>query len=86
MAALGGGDVAVGVVLPDGVEVDGGESDPDDGGDGVAVAGGDPAGAAELPESTLIANFIPVWQWPMVGQMKYIGPDFDSLMVVAPPV
>lgn len=90
VAAFGGDDVAVGVLLPEGVEVDGGDSEPDDGGDdGVAgevpPEGGEPPGV-ELPESTLIATFMPVWQWPIVGQMKYIGPDFDSFTVVAPPV
>lgn len=56
----------------DGVE---GVVDGVDGVDGVA--------GVEL-SLTSIDNFMPDWQWPKVGQVKYIGPDLESLIVVFP--
>lgn len=79
-----------GELFPAGEEVAGGESEAEgvEGVEGVvSEEGGEPpAGVEELPDSTLIANFIPVWQWPILGHMKYIGPALLSLIVVLPPV
>lgn len=79
----GGGDVAevdgvVGDDEPDGVD---GVVEPSDGVAGVVGVLGVP-----LAATTVIANFMPLPQWPDVEQMKYIGPAADKVIVVLPPV
>ena len=77
----GGGDVAEvdGVVGDD--EPDGVVEPPSDGVAGVVGVLGVP-----LAATTVIANFMPLPQWPGVEQMKYIGPAADKVIVELPPV
>lgn len=46
---------------------------------------GDADGAVE-DAPTVTDSFMPPWQWPGVGQMKYHGPAVVRVMLLLPPL
>lgn len=85
------------VVVMTGVEPVVEDEPEEEGSDGVVTAGDDEpeeegdVGVAGLvvepPAATTgTLSFMPPWQWPKVGHMKYIVPGVVRVMVVCPPL
>jgi len=74
-------------VVPDGDGLSE-EDEPEEEDDGVVTAGDVPVlgVVVDAVDTTVMPSFMPLWQWPEVGHMKYIGPAELRVMVVCPPL